>query len=144
MQEKWETYFHDIWHFVNCHVLVGTAYKWQTILIFLPNGRCNISFFFFLHLCDPCEFRWRSKYRIFMLQKVSKNRDFVRERVRKFHCWWPAGNLTAWKHSIQVKFGDFIYPMRPCNLIELQCYQLWQRWTATAWGENRNLLIRVT
>ena len=34
MQEKWETYFHNIWHFVNCHVLVGTAHKWQTILIF--------------------------------------------------------------------------------------------------------------
>ena len=89
MQSNWETYFHNIWHFVNyVTIWLVQHIEWQAILIFLPNGRCN--FFFFLHLCDPGEFRRRSKYHIFMLQKVSKNWDFVREKVRK-----RSGNFIA-------------------------------------------------
>ena len=40
----------------------------------------------------------RSKYYIFMLQKVSKNWDVVRKKsgkVRNFHCWWPIRTLSV-------------------------------------------------
>ena len=37
----------------------------------------------FLHLCDPCDFLQRSKYHIFVLQKVSENWDLVRKKSGK-------------------------------------------------------------
>ena len=54
---------------------------------FMPNDHHNISFY----LCDSCEFLKKSKYPVFILQKVSKNVKIVtwsgksQEKVRKFH-----------------------------------------------------------
>ena len=46
-------------------------------------------------LCDPCELLQRSKYHIFILQKVNENCDLGKsqENFRKFHCCWPVGTL---------------------------------------------------
>ena len=45
----------------------------------MPNDRHNNYF----HLCDPCEFPRRSKYHVFILQKVSKNWELVRKKSGK-------------------------------------------------------------
>ena len=56
---------------------------------FLPNDHCKK---FFWHLCDPSHFPQRSKYHIFVLQKISKNWHLVMKKSGNF----ISGDL--WEH----------------------------------------------